>query len=147
MRDVTDKMHRFAENVAAGVPEKDALIAAGYSSASAASQASRLMARTDIRELIAKLRNGEPEAPQGEEIKSALVDPKSSLDVLQQLYKNPKVPVGLRFEAAKAALPYEHSKKGEMGKKEKADEDAKTATEGGFAPRRRPGRPSLRAVG
>lgn len=142
---MTDKMRAFGKAVATGVPEREAALAAGYGAPGAAAQASKLMARADMREFIAKLRGKETKTTE-EDVEPLIVDPSSSLDVLRQLYMNPKAPTGLRFEAAKAALPYEHGKKGEKGKKEKLQDEAKEAAGGDFTPRRRPGRPSLKAV-
>lgn len=59
----------------------------------------------------------------------------SGLELLQDLYNNPRAPMGVRMEAAKQALPYESSKKAPeaKGKKEQQLERAKAAS-GRFAP-------------
>ena len=52
-----------------------------------------------------------------------------SLTYLQSVYSDPCEEVGVRMNAAKAALPYEHGKVAEKGKKEtKADEAKATAS-------------------
>lgn len=45
----------------------------------------------------------------------------NSLEFLKSIYKNPRMERKVRIEAAKAALPYEFGKVGEMGIKEGRD--------------------------
>lgn len=60
----------------------------------------------------------------------------SSLELMQHTYNNPRMPPALRFEAAKQALPYEHGKVGEVGKKQQRQDKAESV-----AGKRGPGRP------
>jgi len=148
MANLTDNHRRFVEAKAGGLKDKEAAIFAGYSAASAQSTASRLMSRTDIKAAI-KAAKGVPQTKGDHDVdrtKESLLKPsyKTSLELLQDLYNNPKAPVGMRVEAAKLALPYEHGKIGEQGKKEAKQQAAKEAAgTGRFAPR---GRPKLHAV-
>src|SRR3546814_4158780 len=63
----------------------------------------------------------------------------SSLALLQDTYNNPDMPESVRMRAAEQALPYEHARMGEHGKKEKAKERAKEIAGGSkrdkFAPK------------
>jgi phage terminase small subunit len=62
----------------------------------------------------------------------------SSLELMQHSYNNPLLPPGLRFEAAKQALPYEHGRIGEKGKKEDKKDRAKDVAKGRFGTKQPP---------
>lgn len=55
---------------------------------------------------------------------------KSSLALLQHCYNNPRMTDSQRIAAATTALPYEHPRMGETGKKEKAKEKAQEIARG-----------------
>lgn len=57
----------------------------------------------------------------------------SPLAVLEAMMNNPEVPITQRIKAAAAAAPYRHVKKGEGGKKDERQEQAKKAGAGKFA--------------
>lgn len=154
MANLTQNHLRFVQAKASGLKDREAAIHAGYAAKSAASTASRLMGRADIRAAI-KQAKGNPDAAIVDEVAEAGSDNvksylkakyKSSLELLRDVYNNPKAPVGIRIECAKIALPYEHGRIGEQGKKEAAQKKAEEVATGRFAARRRPGRPNLRAV-
>lgn len=56
------------------------------------------------------------------------------LEILEQIARDPEVPVSERIKAAQAAAPYRHAKLGESGKKEdQADAAKKAASQSRFA--------------
>lgn len=154
----TEKLRLFVAGVVSGLKPKDACVAAGYAAAGAQSKASQLMARADVKAAIKRAKTvsearGEDSEPSlDDEPKSIMKDKySSSLELLRDLYNNPKASLGVRMEAAKLALPYEHAKKGELGKKEQQKKDAEEASgrqrgrpKKKFAPM---GRPKLKLVG
>lgn len=67
-------------------------------------------------------------------------DPKDFLlDMMNNTQEDPK----LRADAAKALMPYVHTKLGEMGKKEAKDKQADAVSKGKFSPAQAP---KLKAV-
>src|SRR3546814_20216086 len=71
----------------------------------------------------------------------------SSLALLQDTYNNPDMPESVRMRAAEQALPYEHVRMGEQGKKEKANERAKEIAGHGKREKFAPKRSEARRVG
>lgn len=154
MANMTQRMMDFAMQIAMGVKGREAAIAAGYAAGSAHDTASKLLARADVKAEVKRVRasKGVTNTRQarggptdiGDE--KPLMKPKydSSLHLLQDLYNNPKAPPALRFEAAKQALPYEHAKLGEQGKKAAAKEKAKEIAGGSKFQKKQP--PRLRVV-
>ena len=61
----------------------------------------------------------------------------SPLELLRDVWNNPKAPKGIRYQAAKDALPYLHARM-EGGKKEEKEKGAKGAAKGKFQPGNRP---------
>ena len=59
------------------------------------------------------------------------------LDLLRDVWNNPKAPKGIRYQAAKDALPYVHARM-EVGKKEEKEKAAKRAVRGKFQPGAKP---------
>lgn len=105
---------------------------AGYSPAGADRQGSALEKRGDIKRAIAAgkkhlARSTGGTAPKldsnGDEPRMKDSYP-SSLDLLRATYNNPRMPDSVRIRAAEQALPYEHARIGEAGKKEKQKEKA-----------------------
>lgn len=130
--ELTGKHRAFADAKLAGMSNRDAAIAAGYSAKTAGPAGTRLAKRPDIAAFIAKYqRNGTsppPEAPPPParpsfDINLAITysDP---LDFLKAAMNDPAASDKLRVEAAKALLPFVHARKGEGGKKEQKQADA-----------------------
>lgn len=135
-KELTNKQKAFAEAYAAGVDRIDAAIAAGYSKSGAPATASQLLARADVKAHIKRLKSGkdDPSADDdaADEQRSYLADKyKDPLSFMLALMNNPKAPAGVRYAAAKDALPYMHGRIGEQGKKEKAAEASKKVAAGG----------------
>lgn len=154
MTKLTEKQEKFVIAKLDGLSNTQAAISAGYPASSAAVQANKLLKTPKV--IAALGENGLDASPnrgddatEDENSKYGLrTDYKSSLDMLQHVYNNPKMSMSARMQAAIQALPYEHAKIGEKGKKEKRAEEAeKQAGEGKFQTGRPPrGRPALRAV-
>ena len=163
MSNFTEKQQRYIDGRVAGLNRTDSARQAGYSPAGASVQASTLEKRTDIKKAIA---NGKRSRSHMEHLvtggakrgrKPDSDEPrmkskyKSSLDLLQDTYNNQKMPDSVRLRAAEQALPYEHARIGEKGKKEHAKDLAhKVAGTGNtkrakFAPKSAP--PQLHVVG
>lgn len=143
------KMQAYAEARAAGLAPKDAAAHAGYEMAGVAVTVSRMERRADVQAEIKRLsRAGKGEdssdSPEDERGKWAMRDHYSSpLDLMLDVMNNPQAPNGVRYQAAKDALPYCHPRK-EGGKKDEAKERAKKAAGGKFQTAARPSH--LRAV-
>ncbi|MEO7066927.1 MAG: hypothetical protein ABI114_08485 [Rhodanobacter sp.] len=132
-------------DTALGVTNRDAATAAGYPMASADVRAAELMRRADIKAAIkAATKSGGVTIP---EDKHAMPR-KHYADALQFMLdrmNHAHLPLAMRFEAAKCLLPYQHARIGEKGKKESANDRARTITRRPkFAPKGAP--PSLRIV-
>ena len=136
---LTAKMKAFAQAKMQGKSNKEAAVLAGYSEGSAVSRGSQLAANPDVITYLAALQKqgggGIDLMPLGEAAISAEIkdmeNVTNSLEYLQYVYKNPRIDRKTRIEAAKAALPYEHGKVAEAGKKEQKENDAKQSTKGG----------------
>lgn len=141
---LTEKQQQFAVNKAAGVKNKEAAVAAGYSAKTGDTIAARLMQRPDIKKAIAKakreLKSGgqQPSAGFGDGDltdekkrsmpKSHYADP---IDFLTDLMNHKHMPVAMRADAAKQLLPYKHARIGEQGKKQNAKEAAQKIARAG----------------
>ena len=140
----TEKKRRFVEALRNGKSGKDAAIAAGYSKKGASQAASRLMNDPDVIEALdryEKVNKAKEEAKaEGKPFDiSALSqmysDPK---DFLKAVMNDPSEEVRLRVDAAKTLMPYEHTRKADVGKKEQAQEKADAIASNRFAPRSAP---------
>ena len=133
------KMQKYAEARAQGLSPQDAGRDAGYSGSGLAVTVSRIEKRDDVRSEIKRLKNGGKPEPEADTIDSwAMKDHYDSpLALLVDVMNNPKAPKGIRYQAAKDALPYKHARV-EGGKKEEKDEKAKRAVKGKFQPGNRP---------
>ncbi|MGS1125673.1 terminase small subunit [Rhodanobacter sp. UC4437_H4] len=147
MTKFTEKQQAFIDNKAAGVTNREAATAAGYSMASADVRAAELMRRPEIKAAIKAA--AKPGSVTITPDKHAM--PKKhyadSLQFMVDTMNHPQLPVAMRFEAAKALLPYQHARLGEQGKKESAKERARSAINGRrgkFTPKAAP--PQLRIV-
>lgn len=147
---LTPKMQQYAQARANGLRPLDAAAHAGYSGSGLRVTTSNLEARADIRAEVRRLKSdgrGDEAATTVDgndsgESQWALKDSyASSLDLMRDVYNNPKAPKTLRYQAAKDALPYEHPRK-EGGKKESDKERAASAAKGGgkYAPQSAPSR-------
>jgi phage terminase small subunit len=135
---LTGKKRAFADAVLAGLSNKDAAIAAGYSPATASAAGSRLVKDADISKYLAEQKKevrkraaGKPSAPPPKlpdrdafDLDSLLhySDPKA---FLRAVMNEPKCDIKYRVDAAKNLMPFEHKKLGEGGKKEQQGEEAK----------------------
>lgn len=119
---LTDKKLAFVEAIRDGCNQTEAAIRAGYSENTAQVQGSRLMTDPDVMHALSgELSEGDISIPETS-------DP---LEFLEKIWNANGLEVKDRIAAARAALPYKHSRLGETGKKEKQKEDAKNATTGG----------------
>lgn len=139
MKTFTPKILAYCQARAAGVAVGQAALQAGYLPSSAAVTASRLEPRADVQAEIARIKKankGKPsadahaafggmEAPPSP-LAPWMLKPKysSSLELMRDVYNNPKAPMGIRIQCAKDALPYEHSRQAQGGKKEKLQDEA-----------------------
>lgn len=136
---LTAKMKAFAHAKLQGKSNKEAALVAGYSERSATMQGSQLAKNPEVNAYLASLNNqgggGIDHMPLGEAAISAEIkdmeNVTNSLEYLQYVYKNPRIDRKTRIEAAKAALPYEHGKVAETGKKEQKENDAQAAAKAG----------------
>lgn len=122
---LTMKQRAFADNKAAGMTNRDAVVAAGYAVAAAGPTAYKLMQHPGVRNAIKAATNGTPS-----------VDTKSGMPKMpREKYDDPMVllvdimgleglPLAMRADAAKQLLPYMHARMGEQGKKEKTKDRA-----------------------
>lgn len=145
MTKLTQKQQKFVEAKAHGLGNTQAATVAGYAANSAAVTATQLSKRPEIVKAIAALRRkmGKPEQEQAPKRSSDAESMRrsfgSSLELMQAAYNDINLPFGVRFEAAKQALPYEHAKVGEKGKKESRKDAAKeVAGRGRFTPKAPP---------
>jgi len=136
----TTRQLAYIDARVAGHNQKQSAVHAGYSPAGADRQAAQLEKLPKVKRAIAA----------GKRKASALVDqmevavgggrpgrgadkdkPRmkakygSSLELMQHTYNNPLMPDSVRLRAAEQALPYEHGRIGEKGKKENAQERAR----------------------
>ena len=148
---------KFLAATLRGATPEEAAIAAGLSEKTARVAGARLRKKPAIVEALAaigittpgiptagpKVTHSEPE-PEEEPIDD-LPKTEDSLEFLEAVVANPRIPLGRRMEAAKTLLPFQHAKIGEKGKKEtKADGAKQTAGGGDVYATRKP--PSLKAV-
>lgn len=134
-------MQGYVEARAQGLEPRMAAAHAGYESAGVAVTISRLEARADIQSAIRKLatggKKGKVTAEEADEQWGMKDRYNAPLELMLDVMNNPKAPKGLRYQAAKDALPYCHARK-EGGKKDEVKERAKAATKGRFQAQGRP---------
>ncbi|MHA3104179.1 terminase small subunit [Acinetobacter sp. ANC 3791] len=145
---ISEKMKKFAQAIVDGASNKDAAISAGYAEKSASQQGSKLRKDPEIIVWIEKLKADQKKLtltqPKPEKVKAATPtetdldqppeDPYTKGDPLQFLIEvmdNSGNDMFLRFNAAKAALPYIHGKVADKGKKQTKEEEAKKASNSG----------------
>lgn len=139
---LTQKKKDFAAAKMQGKSNKESAVLAGYSERSAGAKGSQLADDPDVVTYLASLNSqgggGLDATPLGEAAIAAefqaMESVTNSLEFLKTIYKNPRIDRKVRIEAAKAALPYEFSKVGELGLKDKREAVAgKVAKESKFA--------------
>ena len=142
---LSEKMKKFAQAVVDGLSNKEAAISAGYAEKTASQAGSKLRKDPEIIVHIEKLKadkEGRSLTPEKPKVKTANTyeddnplddEDYAKDDPLQFLIDvmNKSDDMFLRFNAAKAALPYVHGKVAEKGKKETKADEAKKATQGG----------------
>ena len=142
---LSEKMKKFALAVVDGLSNKEAAISAGYAEKTASQAGSKLRKDPEIIVYIEKLKadkEGRSLTSEKPEVKSTSTYENDNPlddgdyakdDPLQFLIDvmNKSDDMFLRFNAAKAALPYVHGKVAEKGKKESQVDDAKAAATGG----------------
>ena len=137
---LTGKKRAFADAVLAGFSNKEAAIRAGYSPATAAQAGARLVKDKDVAPYLAQHKKASPTAnpttpppppPPTFDISAALMhsDPKAFLlAAMNDGALDPK----LRLDAAKALMPFTHTKLGEGGKKDQKQDAARKAAGGKY---------------
>ena len=142
---LSEKMKKFAQAVVDGLSNKEAAISAGYAEKTASQAGSKLRKDPEIIVHIEKLKadkEGRSLTSEKPKVKTANTyeddnplddEDYAKDDPLQFLIDvmNKSDDMFLRFNAAKAALPYVHGKVAEKGKKETKADEAKKATQGG----------------
>lgn len=124
---MTRKQRRFIELKAMGLPNKDAAIQAGYAPNSADVSAGKLMMRGDILDAIK-----EAQTSSGQSDNNMPRDHyPDALTFLMDVMNHHALPVGMRIDAARHLLPYQHARLGEQGKKQKRQDEADKMTKGG----------------
>lgn len=148
---------KFLAATLRGATPEEAAIAAGLSEKTARVAGARLRKKPAIVEALAAIGIATPGAPKtGPKVTHSEPEPEEdpiddlpktedSLEFLEAVVANPRIPLGRRMEAAKTLLPFQHAKIGEKGKKAtKADGAAAAAAEGNkFGAR---AAPALKAV-
>lgn len=145
MRKFNEMQEQYIQNRAAGVRQRDAAVAAGYSALTADRQASAMERREDIKKAIAQAKRtlkkscqqvpGEKKAEEVDEIDKRRAMPRSKyadpIDFLTDLMNHKHMPVAMRADAAKQLLPYKHARIAEKGKKETKKERATEMSQAG----------------
>lgn len=144
--ELTGKHRLFADAVLAGMSNKDAAIAAGYSEKTAGPAGSRLAKNPKIVAFIKKYKKaGAPTpppppapAPRATFDINRAISFSDPLDFLRAAMNDPAASDKLRVEAAKALAPFVHPRKGETSRKDEVKEKAKAAGAGRYATRQGP---------
>ena len=139
---LTGKKRAFADAVLAGFSNKEAAIRAGYSAATAAQAGARLVKDKDVAVHLAANKKASPGAPPQAagpppapkptfDINAALMhsDPRA---FLLAAMNDKELDARLRIDAAKALMPFTHTKLGEGGKKDQKQDAARKAGAGKF---------------
>jgi phage terminase small subunit len=134
---LTAQKRKFAIALVSGMSQKDAAIKAGYSEKSARSKGSQLANDPEVIAFIKRKKKEKIEVDDeptfGKNVNTpAVTDPpqqpeensgrigvyEDPLDFLKAVMNSSDEDIDIRKDAAKAMLPYIHSKKGEGGKKD-----------------------------
>lgn len=128
---ITQKKKLFAQAKREGKSNTDAAIFAGYSADTAPQAGSRLAKDKDVIGEIGRKEKIEVAKEIAKETGIRLDIPdlgvmyKDPKDFLMAVMNDPESDIKTRSEAAKALMPFIHQKKGETGKKEASEENAK----------------------
>lgn len=133
---LTKRKEAYAQNVADGVDELEAMAFAGYKAknkANAERQLRNLKADEAVQDRITELRAIKlVETGEGTEGETAeVVELVSALHFFQTVYKNPAKSMKERIACASIAIQYEEPKPAPIGKKEQGKIDAKKGTSTG----------------
>lgn len=136
---LTGKKRAFADAVLAGFSNKEAAIRAGYSAATASAAGARLVKDKDVAAHIAAHKQSAPGGPVGPppvpaptfDINAALMHSDPRVFLLAAM-NDGALDAKLRIDAAKALMPFTHTKLGEGGKKDQKSDAAKKAGAGKF---------------
>lgn len=138
---LTEKKRRFIDALRSGLVGAQAARKAGYSAATAAQAASRLMKDPEVKSGVlngTKVNKKKADPSRGETVRAQARKYEDPAEFLTDLMNNPMEDIKLRKEAAAALLPYKHKKLGEGGKKDAAQEAANKVATGRFAPKAPP---------
>jgi phage terminase small subunit len=138
---LTDKKRRFIDALRSGLVGAEAARKAGYSAATAAQAASRLMKDPVVKSGVlngTKVNKGARTTRGTETVKQQAKRYTDPAEFLTDLMNNAAEDIKLRKEAAAALLPYKHKKLGEGGKKDAAADAANKVATGRFAPKAPP---------
>ena len=136
---LTERKRLFADALLRGERKADAARQAGYSPATASQMANKLGKDPDVLRYMETKRAIEQAKAQAQaegkrlelpDLTRLFSDPR---DFLMALMNDAGEEMKLRVDAAKALMPFMHQKKGEGGKKEQRQEDAKKVA-GRFSP-------------
>lgn len=128
---ITQKKKLFAQAKREGKSNTDAAIFAGYSADTVPQAGSRLAKDKDVIGEIGRKEKIEVAKEVAKETGIRLDIPdlgvmyKDPKDFLMAVMNDPESDIKTRSEAAKALMPFIHQKKGETGKKEASEENAK----------------------
>lgn len=125
---LTEKQRQFVVNKAAGCTNRDAAVAAGYAVGSASVAADKLMAMPAIRAALKAAGKSTPTAHVVSKLpRDNYAD---AMEFLMDVMNLESFPIGVRVDAAKQLLPYQHHRLGERGKKETRKENATAVARG-----------------
>lgn len=134
---LSKRKEAYAQNVAEGVDELEAMAFAGYKAANkdnAERQLRNLDADEAVQDRITELRAIQllktGEGTEGET--AEVVELLNALHFFQTIYKNPKRSMKERIACASIAITYEEPKPAPIGKKEQRKMNAETATDDGI---------------
>lgn len=128
---------KFLAATLRGATPEEAAIAAGLSEKTARVAGARLRKKPAIVEALVAIGIATPGAPAaGPKVSHSEPEPEEepiddlpktedSLEFLEAIVANPRIPLGRRMEAAKTLLPFQHAKIGEKGKKQTKTDGAK----------------------
>lgn len=138
--DLTGKKRAFVDAVLAGKSNKEAAILAGYSAKTASAAGSRLAKDQAVvaylKGRIAEMAKAEVEPAPGPTPSDFRLDPSvpivwtDPMVFLRAVMNHEYTDLKHRINAAKAMLPYEFAKKGDIGKKEEREQYSLIAEQG-----------------
>lgn len=136
---LTEQKRKFAEALMSGRNQTESAIIAGYSEASAKQRGYKLSKDGEVQAYIERSKNKSAEINDLPSSNQEVTRSNPSIEngdpiVFLQNVMNGKETIDeltkIQIEAAKALLPYLHSKVGEVGKKESKEQKAKNKAQG-----------------